>query len=120
MTRGPGKKGPDTALLALFATEIATHMQPLGAWLKRGFVHDGEGVPAELLRALHSINGAARVMDAQGLAELAGSVESCLKQWATLTPQQAQVIFVQAADVHAYLQRLASAPAPADFLELSA
>lgn len=87
----------DEAMLQLFRTEVDSHCQAL----QEGLTVLSDDVPVdlslvnELLRAAHSIKGAAQLVDKQQALALAKAVEAVLtrcQQWERLSPGQAQAL----------------------------
>lgn len=75
----PPRDVREMSLYDLFASEVQSHLQALDSGLLRleRDPHD-TGVIEPMMRAAHSIKGAARIVDLDGLVELAHAMEDCL------------------------------------------
>ena len=75
----PPRDVREMSLYDLFASEVQSHLQPLDAGLLRLERDPADtGVIEPMMRAAHSIKGAARIVDLDGLVELAHAMEDCL------------------------------------------
>ncbi|KTS92926.1 oxidoreductase [Pseudomonas oryzihabitans] len=75
----PPRDVREMSLYDLFASEVQSHLQALDAGLLRLERDPGNtGVIEPMMRAAHSIKGAARIVDLDGLVELAHAMEDCL------------------------------------------
>ena len=75
----PPRDVREMSLYDLFASEVQSHLQPLDAGLLRLERDPSDtGVIEPMMRAAHSIKGAARIVDLDGLVELAHAMEDCL------------------------------------------
>uniref|UniRef100_UPI00249BD292 Hpt domain-containing protein n=1 Tax=Pseudomonas sp. PS02302 TaxID=2991428 RepID=UPI00249BD292 len=75
----PPRDVREMSLYDLFASEVQSHLQALDAGLLRLERDPSDtGVIEPMMRAAHSIKGAARIVDLDGLVELAHAMEDCL------------------------------------------
>src|SRR5690349_13347319 len=107
---------PDDALLSLFASELESHARALSDWSRAGASLEDGAAPAAIQRAVHSLKGAARVIDAEPVAALTDTIERALQRWNALP----EALIPGAADViesaGAFLLRMArSRVRPEDF-----
>ncbi|WP_323156584.1 Hpt domain-containing protein, partial [Pseudomonas oryzihabitans] len=75
----PPRDVREMSLYDLFASEVQSHLQALDAGLLR-LERDptDTSVIEPMMRAAHSIKGAARIVDLDGLVELTHAMEDCL------------------------------------------
>ncbi len=84
----PPRDVREMSLYDLFASEVQSHLQPLDAGLLRLERDPSDtGVIEPMMRAAHSIKGAARIVDLDGLVELAHAMEDCLGRRSGRAPQ---------------------------------
>ena len=75
----PPRDVREMSLYDLFASEVQSHLQALDSGLLRLERDPSDtGVIKPMMRAAHSIKGAARIVDLDGLVELAHAMEDCL------------------------------------------
>ncbi|MCD4863271.1 hybrid sensor histidine kinase/response regulator [Pseudomonas sp. PLB05] len=75
----PPRDVREMSLYDLFASEVQSHLQALDSGLLRLERDPSDtGVIEPMMRAAHSIKGAARIVDLDGLVELAHAMEDCL------------------------------------------
>ncbi|WP_295460972.1 response regulator [uncultured Pseudomonas sp.] len=75
----PPRDVREMSLYDLFASEVQSHLQALDAGLLRLERDPADiAVIEPMMRAAHSIKGAARIVDLDGLVELAHAMEDCL------------------------------------------
>ncbi|WP_198969172.1 Hpt domain-containing protein [Xylophilus sp. ASV27] len=110
----------DQDLFPIFEEEAQELLPQLGGALRQWAAHpDNHTARAEVLRALHTLKGSARLAGAMRLGELAHRFETAIDELGsdTLQPQQIEPLFVHADALRGEFDRLraaADAPAPAE------